>query len=67
MPLEVYDWFKRCIAEFPYIKNYHIEGEDWTEDQFIKACYDRSVWFSKWFSQFKENNSIGTSVRNEDK
>lgn len=42
--LEIDDWFKRCIAEFP----------DASHDEWVK--YSHHKWFDKWFSQFNKNH-----------
>ena len=52
-PDEVDDWFKRCIAEFPYADPY---GDDTSDPLFLKLIRDRHIWFIKWFGQFKEDS-----------
>ena len=53
--LEVDDWFKRCIDEFP------LDGEEKFVDVYLERLidlepliYEYIQWFRKWFGQFKE-------------
>ena len=55
--IEVEDWFKRCMEDFPkpHDAGYGSDGE-----KFSWAYYDEEImdeWFEKWFSQFKEIES----------
>ena len=43
-------WFKRCIEDFPYIRNFDVDDPMFFPD----CCRERSLWFKKWFGQFKE-------------
>ena len=44
---DVDDWFKRCIEDHPVISEYLLRGK-WKH-----LHSDRSEWFDKWFSQFR--------------
>ncbi len=42
--VEVDDWFKRCIAEYP-------------RGAYKDIDYEKIDWFNKWFSQFKKDEA----------
>ena len=44
-PDEVDDWFKRCIEDYPMLKDFPDVGNTSIRD----------AWFYKWFSQFRNN------------
>ena len=48
--IEVDDWFKRCMEDFP---QYPVlgRGDPWTPSEYV-------AWFKKWFGQFRDKGDI---------